>query len=784
MDPVVEEPTEQPEPVEPSTTVAERKASAERRMAEIEETLDDALMAMLAAFMSDVLADAIDALDAPVVVASGRVRDPFAWTSVRARWYDSVRALAAEAGGITDARIIDLLMQSDLPYTAYLDVSETLATSVSEGWTVHKTKRELSRRLITKRGKGEDLSPYRNRVRNMARTAATLNFNADELAALVEQGYQEKEWVTQHDSRVRSSHVAADGQVVPVLSPFVVGGYPMQVPGDPVAPLSETINCRCYVIGVGKVDPPTAEPDLDLPDDEVSDAYDYRDDLDILSPSPYSVEASGGTVNRPNLRAVPVPSGTAFTSLTAADSAPADAAPVRPTWAGVIGTEGALTGDGRLIERDALRWDLPAPIRYVRADVGAHDGAEVVGRILTIERRENGDLWATGDFDPASDVGIEAIRVVGEDLVNGVSMDLDDVTFEVRIAADVLDAMDSLLSEDGDEPSAEPERKTDADGRVVVATIKPDDEVYVTVDGRVRAATIVAIPAFANARIALTDEPGTLVEDEPVETVTASGAPVAPPAKWFADPALAGPTALVVEESGRVYGHIALWGTCHTSHTAEGACIQPPSSATGYAHFRTGSLLTAEGTEVPVGHLTLDTKHAGPRLSAEAASMHYDRTGSVAADVAAGEDAFGIWVAGALRPDLSDADVRALRAAPISGDWRRLGGNLELVAALAVNVPGFPVPRPQGLVASGTVYSLTASGMVAPGTETSEEDGTTVNEGALSAPGLSAEDVRYLRALADRERTAEAEHLAERVGAAAARVRVAAFAAALRGRKG
>lgn len=781
MDPV-EETSERSEEAVPRLTVAERKADAERRMAEIEETLDDALMAMLVAFMSDVLADALDALDAPVVIASGRVRDPFAWTSVRARWYDSVRALAAEADGITDARIIDLLMQSDLPYTAYLDVSETLATSVSEGWTVHKTKRELSRRLITKRGKGEDLSPYRNRIRSMARTAATLNFNAEELSALVEQGYQEKEWVTQHDSRVRSSHVAADGQVVPVLSPFIVGGYPMQVPGDPVAPLSETINCRCYVIGVGKVDPPKAEPDPALPDDEVSDAYDYRDDLDILSPSPYSVEASGGTVTRPNLRAVPVPSGTAFTSLTAADSAPVDAAPPRPTWAGVIGTEGVLTGDGRLIERDALRWDLPAPIRYVRADVGAHDGAEVVGRILTIERRENGDLWATGDFDPISDVGMEAIRVVGEDLVNGVSMDLDDVTFEVRIAADVLDAMVEPLSED--EPVVEPERKTDEDGRVVVATVKPDDEVYVTTDGRVRAATIVAIPAFANARISLTDEPGTPIEDAPVETVTASGAPVAPPAKWFDDPALAGPTALVVEESGRVYGHIALWGTCHTSHTADGACIQPPSSATGYAHFRTGSLLTAEGTEVPVGHLTLDTKHAGPRLSAEAAAMHYDRTGSVAADVAAGEDAFGIWVAGALRPDLSDADVRALRAAPISGDWRRIGGNLELVAALAVNVPGFPVPRPQGLVASGTVYSLTASGMVAPGTETSEEDGTTVDEGALTASGLSAEDVRYLRALADRERAAEAKDLAERVGAATARVRVAAFAAALRGKKG
>src|SRR5699024_6608649 len=46
---------------------------------------------------------------------------------------------------------------------------------------------------------------------------------------------------------------------------------------------------------------------------------------------------------------------------------------------------------------------------------------------------------------------------------------------------------------------------------------------------------------------------------------------------------------------------------------------------------------------------------------------------------------------------------------PLSGDWRTIGGNLELVAALAVNTPGFPIVasgatddenRPLALVAS------------------------------------------------------------------------------------
>jgi hypothetical protein len=113
--------------------------------------------------------------------------------------------------------------------------------------------------------------------------------------------------------------------------------------------------------------------------------------------------------------------------------------------------------------------------------------------------------------------------------------------------------------------------------------------------------------------------------------------------------------------------------------------------------------------------------------------------------VAVGEDAHGIWVAGALRPDVTADKVRALRASPLSGDWRRIGNNLELVAALAVNTPGFPIPRPSGLVASGHVQSLVASGMVPPA--------------RVLAPGtpgaLSMDDLRYLKRLANRERSTD-----------------------------
>jgi len=52
--------------------------------------------------------------------------------------------------------------------------------------------------------------------------------------------------------------------------------------------------------------------------------------------------------------------------------------------------------------------------------------------------------------------------------------------------------------------------------------------------------------------------------------------------------------------------------------------------------------------------------------------------------------------------------VAKLRRSPISGDWRRVNGSLELTAALAVNVPAFPVYAMDNgdqtaLVAAGTL---------------------------------------------------------------------------------
>lgn len=461
---------------------------------------------------------------------------------------------------------------------------------------------------------------------------------------------------------------------------------------------------------------------------------------------------------------------TGLGTLAAADEQIDPEAPAGPVlWAGTIVVEGELTGDGRYIEPGALRWEsLPIPLRYAPVDTGGHQGAEVVGRILTIDRQSDGRITATGDFDTASEVGREAARQVRDGLTQGVSVDLDSVSFEVRVARELIEGLE--------EPRVIEEAETDDEGRVTVVEISMDDEVMATTDARIRAATIVAIPAFAEARIEVTEgeapEVESAAENEDEDDALVAGAfPVAPPSDWFSDPRLDGPTPLTVTEDGRVYGHLAVWGTCHTAYS--GQCVEPPSSPSGYSYFRTGSVLTAEGAEIATGRITLDTLHAKATLSAAQTIAHYEDTGRAVADVTAGEDAFGIWVSGALRSNVTEEQVRALRASPLSGDWRRIGGNLELVGALAVNVPGFPVPRPQGLVASGAMTTLVASGMLAPR--------------KVRAPGtpgaLSEDDLRYLKRLAARERRAEQEERAgiqSKAEALAAKVRATRAAALAR----
>ena len=180
-------------------------------------------------------------------------------------------------------------------------------------------------------------------------------------------------------------------------------------------------------------------------------------------------------------------------------------------------------------------------------------------------------------------------------------------------------------------------------------------------------------------------------------------APIAPSRDWFFEPEPDGPQPLRYSPEGKVTGHLAPKGACHTGflNGAFAECVQPPESKTGYEQFHLGHVLTEEGDEVAVGKLTFDGSHAPLTAGMQAASRHYDRTGSVGAFVRAVDGKHGIWLSGVVRSGLSAEGLRDMRANPPSGDWRAFNGNLELVAALSVPVPGFPVKPQFALAASG-----------------------------------------------------------------------------------
>ncbi len=202
-------------------------------------------------------------------------------------------------------------------------------------------------------------------------------------------------------------------------------------------------------------------------------------------------------------------------------------------------------------------------------------------------------------------------------------------------------------------------------------------------------------------------EPG--CGDADVESLEAAAAPVYPHSSVFEHQYPANPDQpFTVTADGRASGLLWMWNKCHAGIVDE--CVMAPRTATDYAYFHNGQVLTSDGKLVKVGKITMGTGHAGPNMRWMPAADHYDNTGTAAAIGRITDTQRGGWFDGVLVSSLDDEKVQELRRSPISGDWRRINGNLELVAALAVNVPGFPI------VASinGESQSLVAAGMIIP----------------------------------------------------------------------
>lgn len=352
----------------------------------------------------------------------------------------------------------------------------------------------------------------------------------------------------------------------------------------------------------------------------------------------------------------------------------------------IITVEGLETGDSRAFLPGSLTV-APGPwleFNWQPRIAEGHDDALLVGRLDEVWRTDDGVIMARGRFDVNGENAQEPMRQVREGFLKGVSVDLD-----TAVAEQFYDDPDS-------------------------------DEATFTLyhSARIRGATLVTYPAYVETQIWMTE--GTPMTAPMTAALVASGEPVVacacgdsyapPPDEVFENPNFTRLTPVTITDDGRYFGHAAQWSSCHTG--IQGTCRTPPREG-DHAYFRLGEVITASGASVAVGHITMGIGHAPTTagFSAAAAIEHYDNTDAVVADVVSGEDAFGIWFSGMIRPDVTEEQRANLRSATLSGDWRSFGGKLRLVAMLAVNVPGFPVPRLSTATSGGRQFALVAAGI-------------------------------------------------------------------------
>jgi len=132
-----------------------------------------------------------------------------------------------------------------IPDEVYDLVAGEVAQGVNLGESLPKLRARIDNVLSTT---GSERWP--NRATVIARTESISSLNAgrtDAFRVVAADADEPMElfWLATSDARTRPTHEAAEGQRVPVGSPFIVGGFELRFPGDPLGPPQETIQCRC-----------------------------------------------------------------------------------------------------------------------------------------------------------------------------------------------------------------------------------------------------------------------------------------------------------------------------------------------------------------------------------------------------------------------------------------------------------------------------------------------------------------------------------------------------------
>lgn len=351
-------------------------------------------------------------------------------------------------------------------------------------------------------------------------------------------------------------------------------------------------------------------------------------------------------------------------------------------WEGTLVVEGTESGDGRLFAYGGLDWaQLPLPLMFQPANSGGHQESIMIGQIEHAARtadKING--WGKVFGQALAGEHGPTIRIMmSKNGPGGVSVDVDKVK-----DADV----EMIYAEVEGNPFAKP-------------------ETTIFHRGRIRGATLVAFPAFVEAKLAFTNQDVVTAAAEPScgcnAPLTAAShtitIPDLPPAHWFNEPTdveIGG--ALTITDEGRVFGLVAPSDTTHRN-----VKTKVPRNL-DFSRFHKGETIVEGGTRVVTGVITADCGHAPTAGYGTLQNRidHYDNSCSVLANVRVGYDRQGaIWVAGALNAGADPQQVARALGCTLSLDVQPhpdRAGVREFISAHLVPVPGFPLARTQASV--------------------------------------------------------------------------------------
>lgn len=544
------------------------------------------------------------------------------------------------------------------PDSVYRDIVSLVERGTREGASIPELRDQVAHQLSV-----SNTTMWRGRAETVARTeaaglqsAATVEAARFEQRATGDTNPLVKVWTATIDGRTRRAHAAADGQRVALDGKFKVGKSELRFPGDPRGAPEDTIRCRCAVTVLDAEDALPSEDDRQTErgegDATVRNRRGSRQD---------QIEqwAEDGIV-----RARDDPDGIGTASAQPEENPMA----ALRTFTALLMPLG-VPGRSQMFQVSEsftlLDTRLPLALKWQKTDDPGHDGGFTVGAIEQLEVRDNG-LWGTGvllntpEADEAAAQITEKVTQPSTELVvrSAVAVTPDGTVVTEEQAEELFMAGEPIL-------------------------MRWDE-------GELVGTTLVSVPEFRETSIELTGEVDRDIA--PVaEALAASAAPILDsyPAAAFEIPEADEPTPIHVTPDGRVIGHLACWDTCHSA--VKDRCVRPYRSQSGYAEFHQSHVLLDSGEHLRVGRLTVGGGHGPVGNGMGPALEHYDNVATCWALVRATDGEHGIWVSGIVNPAADTTMVRQACTAPHSGHWERVAGAPELIAAHAVNTPGYPI---------------------------------------------------------------------------------------------